>query len=141
MERILNSAGLTHARMLVLYLLDNPLSEQRAPKDFKDRFSHLFGDISLLLASAIHPHFRMPVVLCLNRTLAQTVKSILISKMKSLMEANSQSSESKNDDDNKQDFFKVQLEFQRMSNPIKRFQFIIEILLYPIRYLVTLLQI
>ena len=122
----MNSAGLNHARMLVLYLLDNPLSEQRAPKGFKDRFSHLFGDISLLLATAIHPHFRMPVVLRLNRTLAETVKSTLISEMKSLMKANSQSSESNNDDYNEQDFFKMQLVFKRISNPVKRFQFYIE---------------
>ena len=31
------------------------------------------------------------------------------------MEANSQSSESKNDNDNKQDFFKVELVYERMS--------------------------
>ena len=97
--------------MLVLYLLDNPLSEQRAPKDFKDRFSHLFGNISLFLAAAIHPHFKMPVILRLNTTLAVTVKPTLISEMKSLREANSQISESNNDDDNKQDFFKMQLVF------------------------------
>ena len=90
---------------------------------------------------AIHPHFRMPVVLLLNRTLAETVKPTLISEMKSLMEANLQSSESNNDDDNKQDFFKVQLIFKRMSNPEKRFQFTLKILLYPTCYLVTLLQI
>ena len=85
LEAILNSAGLNHTRMLVLYLLDNPLSEQRAPKGFEDRFSYLFGDISSLLATAIHPHFRMPVVLRLNRALAETVNSTLISEMKSLM--------------------------------------------------------
>ena len=122
-EGILNLAGLNHARMLVLYLLDNPLSEQRAPQVFKDRFLHLLGDISLFLATAIHPHFRMPAVLYLNRTLAGTMKSTLISEMKSLMEANSQSSESNNDDDNKQDFFEVQLVFRRMNNPVKQFQF------------------
>ena len=93
--------------------------KKRAPKGFKDCFSHLFEDISLLLVTAIHPHFKMPVVLRLNRTLAETVKSTLISEMKSLMEANSQSSESNNEDDNEQDFFKVQLLFKRMSNPMK----------------------
>ena len=112
--------------MLVLYLLDNPLSGQRASKGFKDRFSHLFGDISLFLATAIHPHFRMPVVLRLNRTLAETVKLTLISEVKSLMEANSQSSESNNDDENKHNFFKVLLVFKRMSNPVERFQFYIK---------------
>ena len=116
MEAILNSAGLSYTRMLVLYLLDNPLSEQRAPKGFKDRFSHLFGDISSLLATAIHPHFRMPVVLRLIRTLAETVNSTPIFEMKSLMQANSQSN---NDDDNEQKFFKVQLVFTRMSNSVK----------------------
>ena len=105
--------------MLVVYLLDNPLSEKRAPKGFKDRLLHLFEDISLLLAKAIHPHFKMPVVLRLNRTLAETVKLTLISEMKSLMEANSQSSECNNEDENEQDFFKVQLIFKRMSNPMK----------------------
>ena len=119
LEGILNSASLNHARMLVVYLLDNPLSEKRAPKGFKDRFLHLFEDICLLLATAIHPHFKMPVILRLNRTLAETVKSTLISEMKSLMEANSQSSESNNEDDNEQDFFKVQLLLKSMSNPMK----------------------
>ena len=119
MEGILNSASLNHARMLVVYLLDNSLSEKRAPKGFKDRFLHLFEDMSLLLAMAIHPYFKMPVVLRLNRTLAETVKSTLISEMKSLMEANSQSNESNNENDNEQDFFKVQLIFKRMSNSIK----------------------
>ena len=46
LEGVLNSASLNHARMLVVYLLDNPLSEQRASKDFKNRFSHLLEDIS-----------------------------------------------------------------------------------------------
>ena len=80
----------------------------------------------MLLATAIHPHFRMPVVLRLKKTLAETVKSTLISEMKSVMEAFSQSSESNNDDYNKQDFFKVQLVFKRMSNPVKRCYFYIK---------------
>ena len=74
MEGILNLASLNHARMLVVYLLDNPLSEHRSPKGFKDRFSHLFGNVYLLLATATHPHFRMPAVLRLNATLAGTVE-------------------------------------------------------------------
>ena len=126
LEGILNSASLSHPCMLVVYLLDNPLSEQRTSKGFNDRFSYLLRGMSLLLATAIHPHFRMPVVLRLNRTLAETVKSTLISEMKSLVVANSQSSESNNGDDSKQDFFKVQLVFKRMSNPVKRFQFCIK---------------
>ena len=121
MEGILNLPGLNHARMLVLYLLDNPLSETRAPKGFKDRFLHLFGDIFLLLATAMHLHFRMPVVLHLNRTLTETAKSTLIFEIKSLMEANLQSSESNNDDDNKQDYFKMHLVFKKTSNPVKLF--------------------
>ena len=106
LEGILNSGGLNHACMPVLYLLDNRLSEQKAPKDFKERFSHLFGDVSLLLATALHSHFRMPVVLHLNRTLLATVKSSLIPEMKSLMETNSQSSESSNHDHSEEDFSK-----------------------------------
>ena len=121
LEGILNSAGLNHARMLVLYLLDNSPSEQRALKSFKDRFLNLFEDISLLLAMAIHSHFRMPVVLRLNKTLAKTVKWTLIPEMNSLKEPNSQSSESNNDDHYERDFFKVQLVFKRMSNPVRRF--------------------
>ena len=107
-------------------LLNHSLSEQRAPKGFKDRLLRLFGDISLLLATAIHPQFRTPVVLRLKKTLAETVKSTLISEMKSLMEAYSQSSESNNDNHNEQDFVKVQLVFKRMSNPVKRFHFYIK---------------
>ena len=123
MEGILNSASLNHARMLVVYLLDNSLSKQTALKGSKNHFLHLFGDISLLLETAIHPHFRMPPVLPLKRTVAETVKSTLISKKESLMEAYSQNGESNNDDDNEQDFFKVQLLFKKISKPIKRFQF------------------
>ena len=84
---------------------------------------HLFGHISLLLTTAIHPQFRMLVVLLLNKTHAETVKSTLISEVKSLIGANSQSNESNNEVDNEQDFSKVQLVFRRMSNPVKRFQF------------------
>ena len=112
LEGILNSAGLNHARMLVLYLLDNSPSEQRALKSFKDRFLNLFKDISLLLAMAIHSHFRMPVALRLNKTLAKTVKWTLIPEMNSLKEPNSQSGESNNDDHYERDFFKVQLVFK-----------------------------
>ena len=54
------------------------------------------------------------------------MKPTLISEMKSLMKANSQSSENNNDDYNEQDFFKMQLVFKRMSNPVKRFQFYIK---------------
>ena len=111
MEGFLNSATLNHARTLVVYLLDNPLSQQRAPKGFKARFAHLFGDLSLLLATAVHPQFRMPVVLRISSTLAETVQSTLISDMKSMIEADVQSSESNNDDDDERDFFKVQLLF------------------------------
>ena len=66
------------------------------------------------------------MVLRLNRTLAVTVKSTLISEMKSLMVANLQSSESNNDNDNEQDFFKEQLVFKEKSYPVKRFQFYIK---------------
>ena len=46
--------------------------------------------------------------------------------MKSWMGANSQSSESNNEGDNEQDFFKMQLVFKKMSNPVKQFQFYIK---------------
>ena len=93
--------------------------KKRAPKGFKGHFSHLLEDISLLFATAIHLHFRMPVVLRLNKTFAETVMSARICEMKSLMEANSEICESNNENDNEQDFFKVQLIFKRMSNPVK----------------------
>ena len=138
---MLNSASLNHARMLVVYLLDNPLSEHRSPKDFKDCFSHVFGDVSLLLAAATHPHFRMPAVLRLSTTLTGTVKATLISEMKSLIGANLQSSDSNNEEDNEQDFFKVKFIFKRMRIWLSSFKFILKILLSPTFYLVISLRI
>ena len=66
------------------------------------------------------------MVLHLNRTFAGTVKSTLISETKSLMEANSQNSESNFENDNEQNFFRVQLVLKKISHPVMRIQFYIK---------------
>ncbi|KAG0701667.1 hypothetical protein GWK47_025269 [Chionoecetes opilio] len=63
--------------LLLEDLLENPHSDMR-PKDFKARFLSLFDQKDFLMATAIHPLFKLPVVCLLNPEKVDGVKSRLL---------------------------------------------------------------
>ena len=79
----------------------------------------------------------MPVVLRLNRNLAETVRATLISQMKSLVDVNSQNCETRNEDDSEQDFFKVQF---NVVFELKNLNFLLKILHYFFQFFLSQLM-
>ncbi|KAG0724630.1 hypothetical protein GWK47_040182 [Chionoecetes opilio] len=63
--RALMAKSFKHAQPFLEYLLDNPLNGKR-PKGFKARFLSLFDNMVFLMATAIPPVFKLPVVRFIN---------------------------------------------------------------------------
>lgn len=61
-----NDFSIVEGQQLLNYLLENPDNQRVA---FKGRFEHLFQDMDLLKATALHPHFKLGVVGYLNEGL------------------------------------------------------------------------
>ena len=77
----IQNKNLTYASSLVDYLLDNPLSTDGRPKGFKARFGSLFNETDLLMAAAIHPNFKLPVVSSLNPEKLDMIRDKLIKEV------------------------------------------------------------
>ena len=93
--------------MLVCYLLDHPLSEDRRPKGFKGRFGKLFDNLNLLMATAIHPRFKLGAVARINKQLFPAVKDRLIVEALQSSSAESDANLEKPNENEEDDFFKV----------------------------------
>ena len=65
---------LKYAQPLVLSIFDHPENKKNRPKGFKGRFGHFFNEVKLLVASRIHPHFKLGVLNHLNNELLPKVK-------------------------------------------------------------------
>ena len=63
------------------YLLDNPKNNAVGSSRgvaFNGRFGHLFDNEDLLMAVALHPHFKFAVVQYLNPDLGETIKKRIV---------------------------------------------------------------
>jgi hypothetical protein len=63
---------------LVNFLLENPNNARVA---FKGRFEHLFQDEDLLMATALHPHFKLGVVGFINRALKEDIRMRVVNEV------------------------------------------------------------
>ncbi|KAG0704882.1 hypothetical protein GWK47_024615 [Chionoecetes opilio] len=104
--RALESKPLKYARPLLQYLLENPLSDDKRPKGFKARFSFLFDNMDILMATAMHPLFKLPVVCLLNPEKVDAVKARLLCEVTE-QAALDTSGGSSPDEDEEDDFFKA----------------------------------
>src|ERR1700755_1221545 len=64
-----------YAKNLVNYLLKQPNANKGKEKGFEPRFSRIFDDCDLLMATALHPHFKLGVVRRLNEGKYPAVKT------------------------------------------------------------------
>src|SRR5678815_4478411 len=71
-----------YAKNLVNYLLKQPKANKGKEKGFEPRFSSLFDDFDLLMATALHLHFKLGVVRRLNEGKYQVSKSRILKKIK-----------------------------------------------------------
>ncbi|KAG0723177.1 hypothetical protein GWK47_043129 [Chionoecetes opilio] len=103
--RALKAKPFKYPRPLLEYLLENPHSDKR-PKGFKARFLSLFDQRDILLATAIHPLFKLPVVRLINREKVEAMKSRLLFEVteKAVLDTSEGSSP---DEDEEDDFFKM----------------------------------
>jgi hypothetical protein len=62
---------------LISYLLENPTKPNVA---FKGRFQHLFEDKDLLMATALHPHFKLGVVGYMNIQKKEDIKRAIVNE-------------------------------------------------------------
>ncbi|KAL7634771.1 UNVERIFIED_CONTAM: hypothetical protein RMT77_015148 [Armadillidium vulgare] len=71
-----------HGQNLVKYLLKQPKTSKGKTKGFEPRFNSLFDDLDLLIATALHPHFKLGVVHRLNEAKYQAVKDRILAEIK-----------------------------------------------------------
>src|SRR5678816_4390254 len=71
-----------YAKNLVNYLLKQPKANKGKEKSFEPRFSSLFDDFDLLMATSLHLHFKLGVVRRLNEGKYQAAKSRILKKIK-----------------------------------------------------------
>lgn len=103
----MRTKNLKYAQPLLDYLLDCPVCEEKSPKGFKARFSALFSEMDLLMATAIHPRFKLPVVRLLNSSKVDTVRSRLLEEIRKRAIANETvASDSSTEENEEDDFFK-----------------------------------
>lgn len=85
LESLKTDATIIHGKNLVEYLMDNPDNRAAGGRKriaFNGRFGHLFEDEDLLMAVALHPHYKMNVVEYLNPALQDTIKRRIVQEMK-----------------------------------------------------------
>ena len=75
LESLRNDTSIVEGQQLINYLLENYDKPMLA---FKGRFSHLFHDMDLLMATALHPHFKLRVVSYLNDGLQHEIRRRVI---------------------------------------------------------------
>ena len=63
---------------LITYLLEHPTKKDRA---FKGRFQHYFENKDLLMATALHPHFRHLLIGYLNLEMKDEIKAAIVNEM------------------------------------------------------------
>src|ERR1700755_2233018 len=80
--------NLTMPKNLVNYLLKQPKPNKGKEKDFETRFSSIFDDFDLLMATAQHLHFKLGVVRRLNDCKYPAVKMRLLEEIKCNIESN-----------------------------------------------------
>lgn len=71
-----------HGQNLIKYLLKQPIPSKGKAKGFEARFGSLFNDDDLLVATALHPHFKLPVVRRLNERKYQAIKERILTEVK-----------------------------------------------------------
>ena len=81
LEVLQGRTGLKYAQSLASYLFDHQENKKKSAKSFKDQFRRIFTDVKLLVASAVHPHFKLGVVARLNNELLPEVKSQLLKEI------------------------------------------------------------
>ncbi|KAG0711041.1 hypothetical protein GWK47_021530 [Chionoecetes opilio] len=100
--RALKAKLFKYLRLLLEYLLENPHSDMR-PKDLKARFLSPFDQMDFLMATAIHPLFKLPVVRLLNPEKVDAVKSRLLFEVTE--QAVLDTSEGSSPDEDEEDYF------------------------------------
>lgn len=70
-----NDQSIVEGQELINYLLEHPTKRDKA---FKGRFEHLFEDKDLLIATALHPQFKLGVVDYLNPQMKDEVKRTIL---------------------------------------------------------------
>lgn len=73
-----NDSSIVEGQELINYLLEHPTKRDKA---FKGRFEHLFEDKDLLIATALHPQFKLGVVGYLNPQKKGEVKRAILSEV------------------------------------------------------------
>ncbi|XP_076044807.1 uncharacterized protein LOC143027406 [Oratosquilla oratoria] len=73
-------ASIVEGQELISYLLENHNNPRVA---FKGRFEHLFQDKDLLMATALHPHFKLGVVGYLSGNLKDNIRKRVIREVMS----------------------------------------------------------
>jgi regulator of RNase E activity RraB len=73
-------ASIVEGQELINYLLENHGNPRVA---FKGRFEHLFQDMDLLMATALHPHFKLGVVGYLSEGLKDNIRRRVIREVMS----------------------------------------------------------
>jgi hypothetical protein len=70
--------SIKEGQALVNYLLENPHNAEIA---FKGRFEHLFQDEDLLMATALHPHFKLCIVGYISPGLKEVIRERVINEV------------------------------------------------------------
>lgn len=105
----MKSDSLKYANPLLSSLLENPFSEEENPKGFKARFSNLFNDMDLLIATAIHPFFKLPTVHLINPDKVDSVRARLLNEVRTEAQATMGATAISMSSDEEDEFFKVSL--------------------------------
>ena len=77
-----------YAKNLVNYLLKQPKANKGKEKSFEPRFSSIFDDFDLLMATALHPYFKLGVVRRLNEGKYQAAKTKILEEIKCKIASN-----------------------------------------------------
>src|SRR5678815_2513796 len=72
----------SYAKNLVNYLLKQPKANKGKEKGFEPRFSSFFDDFGLLMATALHLHFKLGVVRRLNEGKYLASKTKILEEIK-----------------------------------------------------------
>jgi hypothetical protein len=77
LEALKADNSIVEGQELIKYLLEHPTKKDRA---FKGRFQPLFENEALLMATALHPHFKLRVVRFLNMEKKEGIKQAILSE-------------------------------------------------------------
>ena len=77
-EALRTDTSIVEGQELINYLLKHPTKKDKA---FKGRFQHMFEDKDLLMATALHPQFKLQVAGFLNQAMKEDVKRAILNEM------------------------------------------------------------